>query len=64
MVDPTWFFPVGNRVVHVNLGRGVVVDPPPFSKIENAKVRVKFDNGRIMEFPALGSDILPDMGNF
>ena len=62
-VDPMWFFPVGKKVVHMNLGKGTVVEPPPFRTIEDAKVRVQFENGRTMEFPALGSDILPDMGN-
>ena len=56
-----WFFPVGKKVVHMNLGKGTVVEPPPFSKIEDAKVRVLFENGKTLEFPALGSDILPDM---
>lgn len=62
-VDPMWFFPVGKKVVHMNLGKGTVVESPPFSTIEDAKVRVQFENGRTVEFPALGSDILPDMGN-
>jgi len=63
-VDPTWFFPVGVRVVHMNLGKGTVVEPPPFRTIEDAKVRVRFENGKTLEFPALGSDIVPDMGGF
>ncbi len=61
VVDPMWFFPVGKKVVHMNLGKGTVVEPPPFSNIEDAKIRVLFDNGKTLEFPALGSDILPDM---
>jgi len=61
VVDPMWFFPVGKKVVHMNLGKGTVLEPPPFSKVEDAKVRVLFENGKTLEFPALGSDILPDM---
>jgi DNA helicase-2/ATP-dependent DNA helicase PcrA len=64
VVDPMWFFPVGKKVVHRNLGKGTVLEPPPFDKVEDAKVRVRFENGSTLEFPALGSDILPDMGNF
>ena len=65
IVDPMWFFPVGEKVVHMNFGKGTVVEPPPFRKIEDAKVRVQFDNGgKALEFPALGSEILPDTGNF
>ncbi|VEU44473.1 unnamed protein product [Pseudo-nitzschia multistriata] len=63
-IDPTWFFPVGIKVVHVSLGKGTVLEPPPFSRIEDAKVRVRFDSGKTLEFPALGTDILPDMGGF
>jgi hypothetical protein len=60
-----WFFPVGEKVVHMNFGKGTVVEPPPFRKIEDAKVRVQFDNGgKTLEFPALGSEILPDTGYF
>jgi DNA helicase-2/ATP-dependent DNA helicase PcrA len=58
-VDPMWFFPVGESVVHINLGNGVVLDHPPFERIEDAKVRVKFEDGKTLEFPALGSDVLP-----
>jgi DNA helicase-2/ATP-dependent DNA helicase PcrA len=58
-VDPMWFFPVGESVVHINLGKGVVLDHPPFERIEDAKVRVKFEDGKTLEFPALGSDVLP-----
>jgi hypothetical protein len=54
-----WFFPVGESVVHINLGNGVVLDHPPFERIEDAKVRVKFEDGKTLEFPALGSDVLP-----
>jgi hypothetical protein len=60
LVDPAWFFPVGEKVVHRNLGKGVVLGHPPFSKIEDAEVTVQFENGRTMEFPALGNDIVPD----
>jgi DNA helicase-2/ATP-dependent DNA helicase PcrA len=64
-LDPMWFFPVGKKVVHVNLGKGIVVEPPPFREIEDAKVRVRFDNGgKTLDFPALGSDIVPDTGAF
>jgi len=62
LVDPTWFFPVGEPVIHRNFGKGVVLDHPPFQDIDDAQVRVKFENGKVLEFPALGSDIIPDMG--
>jgi len=64
LVDPAWFFPVGKKVVHLNLGKGTVVDPPPFETVEDARVRVAFENGKTLDFPALGSEILPDTGNF
>jgi len=59
VVDPMWFFPVGQSVVHINIGKGIVLDHPPFDKIEDAKVRVKFENGKTSEFPAIGSDVIP-----
>lgn len=58
--DSTWFFPVGSTVVHGNFGKGVVLQPPPAGKSKNLLVRVQFENGRTMEFPAKGTDIVPD----
>ena len=61
-MDSTWFFPVGSDVVHNNFGRGVVLQPPPPGKDKELLVRVQFENGRTMEFPANGSDLSPDLG--
>jgi hypothetical protein len=60
--DSTWFFPVGSDVVHGNFGRGAVLQPPPPGKNNELLVRVQFENGRTMEFPASGTDIVPDLG--
>jgi DNA helicase-2/ATP-dependent DNA helicase PcrA len=60
--DPTWFFPVGEVVLHRSLGKGVVLEHLPYSKIEEAEVSVQFENGKVCNFPALGSDIIPDLG--
>lgn len=57
-MDSTWFFPVGSQVVHKNLGKGTVQEPPPTASQE-LLVRVLFENGRTLEFPAHGSDITP-----
>ncbi|KAG7337066.1 ATP-dependent DNA helicase PcrA [Nitzschia inconspicua] len=61
-VDPTWFFPVGEAVLHRNLGRGVVLGHVPGEEVDETQVRVEFENGKVLEFPALGSDIVPDIG--
>ena len=61
LLDPSWFFPVGQTVVHRQYGKGVVLGHPPCEEIDDATVLVQFANGRHMEFPALGTEILPDM---
>jgi hypothetical protein len=61
-LDPTWFFPVGESVLHRNLGPGVVLGHSHADQPDETKVRVKFENGKVLEFPALGSDIVPDLG--
>mmetsp|Transcript_44376 Transcript_44376/g.107331 ORF Transcript_44376/g.107331 Transcript_44376/m.107331 type:complete len:1428 (-) Transcript_44376:31-4314(-) len=61
LLDPSWFFPVGQAVVHRQYGKGVVLGHPPCEEIDDATVMVRFANGKHMEFPALGTDILPEM---
>jgi hypothetical protein len=61
-LDPTWFFPVGESVLHRNLGPGVVLGHSHADQPDETKVQVKFENGKVLEFPALGSDIVPDLG--
>jgi hypothetical protein len=61
-MDSTWFFPVGSQVVHRNFGRGKVLQPPPPSESKDLLVRVEFENGKQMEFPAAGADLGPDLG--
>jgi hypothetical protein len=61
-MDSTWFYPVGSQVVHQNFGRGKVLQPPPPSESKDLLVRVEFENGKQMEFPAAGTDIGPDLG--
>ena len=61
-LDPTWFFPVGEAVLHRNLGPGVVLGHSGTEQPDEAKVRVEFENGQVLEFPALGSDIVPNLG--
>jgi hypothetical protein len=61
-MDSTWFFPVGSQIVHRNFGRGKVLQPPPPSESKDLLVRVEFENGKQMEFPAAGTDIGPDLG--
>ncbi|KAL3930508.1 MAG: hypothetical protein SGARI_004465 [Bacillariaceae sp.] len=60
-LDPTWFFPVGEAVLHKNLGPGVVMGHTPAEQPDETKVQVKFENGKVLEFPALGSEIVPDL---
>jgi hypothetical protein len=62
LVDPTWFFPVGEAVLHRNLGRGVVLGHTSGDSIDKTQVLVGFENGQVLEFPALGTDIVPDIG--
>lgn len=57
--DSTLFYPIGSDVVHNNFGKGVVLQPPPSTDSTKLLVRVKFDNGRTMEFPADGHDLVP-----
>ena len=57
--DSTLFFPVGSDVIHTNFGKGMVLQPPPADGTSKLLVRVKFDNGRTMEFPADGYDLVP-----
>jgi DNA helicase-2/ATP-dependent DNA helicase PcrA len=61
LLDPSWFFPVGQPVIHRQFGKGIVMGHPPCNDIDDATVSVQFMNGMTMEFPALGTDILPDM---
>ncbi len=58
--DSTLFYPVGSDVIHNNFGRGMVLEPPPISSVSGKLlVRVQFENGRTMEFPVEGSDLIP-----
>lgn len=62
--DSTWFYPEGSSVLHRNHGIGVVLQPPPRSKNESDEgrllVRVEFETGQVMEFDAVGTDLLPN----
>jgi DNA helicase II / ATP-dependent DNA helicase PcrA len=62
LVDPTWFFPIGENVLHRNLGKGVVLGHTPGIVDDEIQVRIQFKNGDVLEFPALGTDIVPDIG--
>lgn len=55
-LDSTWFFPVGSEVVHKKMGKGTVMPPP---QSDSLLVRVQFDNGKDMEFPAQATDLSP-----
>lgn len=57
--DSTLFYPVGSEVVHKNFGKGIVMNPPPLVDGAKLLVRVQFENGRQMELPAEGNDLLP-----
>lgn len=57
--DSTIFYPVGSDVIHNNFGKGVVLEPPPPDDTNKLLVRVKFENGRTMEFPAESYDLVP-----
>jgi len=72
MMDSTWFFPVGSKVVHRRLGKGTVL-PPPLADTGDRQGRrgssataskallvyVEFDNGEKRRFSATGSDLAP-----
>jgi hypothetical protein len=55
--DSTLFYPVGSDVTHHNFGKGKVLEPPPLSPANKSLVRVKFDNGKTMEFPVETRDL-------
>ena len=57
-IDSTWFFPVGARVRHMQLGEGVVL-PPDAKTDEEHDVLVRFSSGEQRRFPLLGSDLSP-----
>jgi ATP-dependent exoDNAse (exonuclease V) beta subunit len=57
--DSTLFYPVGSDVIHPNFGKGKVLEPPPATADNKSLVRVKFDNGRTMEFPVESIELVP-----
>jgi len=57
-IDSTWFFPVGSKVKHRQLGEGVVL--PPKAKVDGEQdVVVRFSSGEQKSFPLHGSDLSP-----
>ena len=56
-MDSTWFFPVGSRVQHRNLGEGIVLPAPTQKASDEMAVLVEFRNGETREFPAQGTDL-------
>jgi hypothetical protein len=61
--DSTWFYPIGSSVLHRDHGIGVVLQPPPRSfqsRNEKLWVRVEFETGEVLEFDAVGTDLLPN----
>jgi len=56
-VDSSWFFPVGSKVKHKQLGEGVVL--PSREKGAEQDVHVKFGSGEQRSFPLHGSDLSP-----
>jgi len=65
-MDSTWFYPVGTKVVHKNLGEGTVLPSSTAPKSDGGGasellVYVKFENGLQRHFPVAGSDLLPVM---
>lgn len=58
-IDPSWFFPVGSKVKHQQLGEGVVLPSAPSKEDGDHNVLVKFGNGEKRAFCLHGSDISP-----
>lgn len=58
-IDSTWFFPIGSKVRHQQLGEGVVLPPDPKGKGDEAAVRVEFRTGEQREFPVQTADLSP-----
>lgn len=58
-IDSTWFFPVGSKVSHQQLGIGIVLPPLPPGKDGEMAVFVKFCNGEQREFPVHTADLSP-----
>ena len=56
LVDSTWFFPVGTLVEHTNHGFGVVQQPLNGEEKEQS-VRVRFESGEVLIFPAEGDEL-------
>ena len=59
-IDPSWFFPIGSKVMHKQLGEGMVL-PAHITdqKSEKLDVLVRFGSGEERYFPLHGSDISP-----
>lgn len=58
-IDSTWFFPVGSKVRHQQLGEGVVLPPLPQGMSVEMAVLVKFRNGEQREFPVETAELSP-----
>ena len=58
-MDSTWFFPVGSEVMHKDIGRGIVLNPPAREEQQDLVVRVQFENGDKKEFPLDGTELSP-----
>ena len=59
-VDPSWFFPIGSKVIHQQLGEGLVLPANSSDqKGEKRDVLVRFGNGEERYFSLHGTDISP-----
>lgn len=60
-MDSTWFYPVGSAVVHKKYGRGLVLNPPPTTNVDDLLVRVKFEDGEKRDLSARGDELKPEI---
>ena len=58
-IDSTWFFPVGSKVRHQQLGEGVVLPPLQQGMSVEMPVLVEFHNGEQREFPVETAELSP-----
>ena len=59
-INASWFFPIGSKVRHKQLGEGVVL--PPHAAVDaerGSAVRVEFHTGEQREFPVQTTDLSP-----
>jgi UvrD-like helicase C-terminal domain len=58
-MDASWFFPIGTKVRHKNLGEGIVLPPNASDADNSGAVLVEFHTGEQRAFPVQTTDLSP-----